>query len=83
MAITSPDNEAVSIFMLGDQCSKEAINLGLSQKNKKRIANTLWKTQHNNVNYKSRVHIFTHNKTLMDSREHLVYFSLSWMRTSN
>lgn len=34
MAITSPGNEAVPIFMLGDQCSKEVINLGLSQKNK-------------------------------------------------
>lgn len=44
MTITRPGYEVVSIFMPGDQCSKELINLGLSQKNK-RIDNILWKTQ--------------------------------------
>lgn len=45
MIITSPGNEVFSIFISGDQCSKEIINLGLSQKNKRKIENTLWKTQ--------------------------------------
>lgn len=77
MTITLPGNEVVSIFIPGDQCSKEVINLGLSQKNKTKIEILFGKHRDSKVNYKSCVHIFIHNKMLMDLREHLVYFSLS------
>ena len=81
MAITSSGHEAVSIFIPGDQCSEEVINLGLSQKNKRKMANLFGKHKDCKVNYKSCVCIFIHNKVLMDSREHRVYFSLSEMGT--